>query len=121
MKKYLLTAAGVLLVALLLLAFFVRPPTAVQDQAPLTMLGDNAKQSKTVIMYATKGCPYCQKARRFFAAHAITYTEYDIENDEQALQRYLALGGRGVPLIFIDQRRLNGFDENIVRALYNDE
>lgn len=86
-----------------------------------TSISSKAKQSKTVIMYATSWCPYCQKAREYFAANNIHYTEYDIEKDAQALKRYQALGGRGIPFILIDELRISGFDEKRLHALYYNE
>src|SRR5690554_53931 len=96
--------------------FFERATTATTKTTnkPVT-------QSKTVIMYATSWCPYCQKAREYFAANNIHYTEYDIEKDEQALQRYKSLGGRGIPFILIDELRISGFDEKRLHAIYYDE
>lgn len=63
-----------------------------------------------VDMYATEWCGYCSKARRYFRAHQIAFTEYDIEKDSAAKQRFDRFGGRAVPVIFIDGERSNGFD-----------
>lgn len=68
-----------------------------------------------VLMYTTSWCGMCQKARDFFDKHEIPYTEHDVEADREAYQDYRALGGRGVPLIFIGQTRIEGFDEAEIR------
>ncbi|HEY7773113.1 MAG TPA: glutaredoxin domain-containing protein, partial [Marinagarivorans sp.] len=75
--------------------------------------------AKTVEMYATKWCGYCKKARRYMAQKGIAYIEYDIEADAAANARHKALGGRGVPLILVDGRRLNGFSESGFERVYN--
>jgi glutaredoxin len=62
-----------------------------------------------VVMYATSWCPYCQQARNHFRQQGIAYTEYDIERDAEAKRRYQAFGGRGIPVIFVGKRRMNGF------------
>jgi glutaredoxin len=54
-----------------------------------------------VVMYSTSWCGYCKKARRYFADNNIVYRDYDIENDR--------LDGRGVPVILVGDKRMNGF------------
>ncbi len=76
-------------------------------------------QVKSVVMYATSWCGYCAKARSFFKKQGIAFTEYDIEKDADAKQRYDALGGQGIPVIFIDDVRINGFNESRVKRLLN--
>lgn len=72
-----------------------------------------------VVMYATSWCPYCAKARKYFRSNNISYTEYDIEKDMAAKQRYKKLGGDGIPLIFIGEERLDGFSEDSFRRVYS--
>ena len=63
-----------------------------------------------VEMYATDWCGYCNKAREYFTANRIPFTEYDIEKNAVAKLRYDRFGGQGVPVIFIDGKRANGFN-----------
>jgi len=74
-------------------------------------MADYAEQQKeqAVVMYATSWCPYCQQTRNYFRQQGIPYTEYDIERDANAKQRYQKFGGRGIPVIFVGKRRMNGF------------
>ena len=79
-------------------------------------------ETKRVVMYATSWCGYCRKARKYFSQHAIAYTEYDIEKDRSAKQRYDALGANGVPVILVGDQRMNGFSEQrMKRMLQADE
>lgn len=71
-----------------------------------------------VTMYATSWCGYCKKARRYFRDNGVRYTEYDIEKDPAAKRRYDAMGGRGVPLILVGDRRMNGFSESGFERIY---
>ncbi len=64
-----------------------------------------------VVMYATSWCPYCAKARAYFARKGIAYVEHDIEKSVAASVEFKRLGGRGVPLIYIGQERMSGFHE----------
>ncbi len=77
-----------------------------------------ADASKAVVMYATSWCPYCQRAREHFRARGIPYVEYDIEKDEAARRAYKAFGGRGIPVIFVGKRRMNGFSREAFDRLY---
>ena len=81
-------------------------------------VSDQPIATKNVEMYATTWCGYCKKARRYMAKHGIAYTEYDIEADPAANARHKALGGRGVPLILVDGRKMNGFSEAGFERIY---
>jgi glutaredoxin len=83
----------------------------------LTAMPDYDEQQK-VVMYATSWCPYCQQARNYFRQQGIPYTEYDIERDAEAKRRYQAFGGRGIPVIFVGKRRMNGFSASGFNRIY---
>lgn len=68
-----------------------------------------------VVMYTRPKCKYCIQARAFFKKHAVSFTEYDITADPQALARYKELNGNGVPLIFIGDKRIPGFSERLLK------
>jgi glutaredoxin len=70
-----------------------------------------------VIMYSTRWCPYCKKAREYFSLHHINYVEYDIEASATNLERFRALNGNGVPLILVGDRRMQGFSPQSFEAL----
>jgi glutaredoxin len=70
-----------------------------------------------VVMYATAWCPYCAKARAYFARTGTAYTEYDIEKSADAYAEFKRLGGRGVPLIFVGTEKMSGFNELAFESL----
>jgi glutaredoxin len=78
----------------------------------------NESRSKTVIMYSTSWCGYCKKARKHFERNKIPYQEYDIERSKKAALEYKRLNGRGVPVILIGKRRMNGFSANTFDKIY---
>jgi glutaredoxin len=90
---------------------------AAAEPQRLAAMADYDKEEK-VVMYATSWCPYCQQARNHFRQLGIPYTEYDIERDRTAKQRYQAFGGRGVPVIFVGKRRMNGFSVSGFNKIY---
>jgi glutaredoxin len=75
-------------------------------------------EDQKVVMYATSWCPYCQQARNYFRQQGIPYVEYDIERDVEAKRRYQAFGGRGIPVIFVNKRRMNGFSVSGFNRIY---
>lgn len=72
-----------------------------------------------VIMYATPTCPYCERARRYFDAQSIRYTEYNVNRSSSAARAMQGWGGRGVPTIVVAQSRVvKGWNpSNFERAL----
>lgn len=74
-----------------------------------------AKAGNEVVMYATTTCPYCEKVRDLLAAEGVKYTEYQIDKSEAANAEFIAKGGIGVPLLYIGERRIDGFREPVIR------
>ena len=69
--------------------------------------------SPDIIMYSTRICPYCDRARTLLKAKGAAFSEIKI--DEDPAQRDVMLkrsgGRRTVPQIFIGERHVGGFDE----------
>lgn len=74
--------------------------------------------SKRVIMYSTSWCGYCTKARDYFAKNNIAFTDYDIETNDRARRAYDRLGGKGVPVILVGKKRMNGFSVKGFQRIY---
>jgi glutaredoxin 3 len=57
--------------------------------------------SKPIELYTTAGCPYSEAAREDLGWRGVDFIEYDVEKDQHALERMLALtgGNRTVPVI----------------------
>ncbi|MFL0809279.1 MAG: hypothetical protein K6L76_02575 [Agarilytica sp.] len=74
--------------------------------------------SADVIMYSTKTCGYCAKARRLFEKMNVTVDERDVESSQQYSSEFKQLGGRGVPLIVIGEEVIKGYSKNkIIESL----
>ena len=103
---------------LLLALFFGVLPAALQYlYEPASMEEQDLRINAPVVMYSTQWCPYCRKARAYFERHKITYVEYDIEESAQNLAQYRALNGRGVPLILVGDKRMQGFSVQAFEGL----
>jgi glutaredoxin len=75
-------------------------------------------KARSVVMFSAQWCGYCRKARDYFQSSGVAFRERDIEKDAAARAEYDRLGGTGVPLILVGDRRLNGFSEDSFRRLY---
>ena len=74
--------------------------------------------NKNVSMYSAAWCGVCKKAKKYFNKNSISYVEYDIDKDKAARKRYKEMGATGVPVIFIGDRRMNGFSASSFERLY---
>ena len=65
-----------------------------------------------VVVYSTRTCPFCVRAKRLLEARGIVYEEIDVGSDA-ALRADLVrrTGRRTVPQIFIDGDPIGGFEE----------
>lgn len=67
-----------------------------------------------VEIYTWSTCPFCRRAKKLLDQKGVTYTEYDIDDDEAARDAMVARGTNGqrtVPQIFIDDRPIGGSDD----------
>jgi len=84
------------------------------------------RRAPTVVMFATEWCGYCRRARDFFKRHRVPFTEHDIERDPGAEARLGELARtsgaprgqlQGVPVIFVGDQVVAGWDEPRLRRL----
>ena len=71
--------------------------------------GSDAAGGSEVVMYTTRTCTVCRRAREHLQKRGIPFSEWDIEQNAYALIEYRTHNGRGVPLIFVGKQRMNGF------------
>ena len=74
-----------------------------------------------VIMFSASWCGYCKKAKTYFKKNKIRYTNYDIEKSSKGKRLYKQLGAKGVPVILIGSKRMNGFSESGFERLYRQD
>jgi glutaredoxin len=73
---------------------------------------------KRAIMYSASWCGVCKKAKRYFEENGITYTEYDVEKSAKGEAEFKRLGAKGVPVILVGNRRMNGFSVDGFEKLF---
>ncbi|MBV1931568.1 MAG: DUF4124 domain-containing protein [Porticoccaceae bacterium] len=77
-----------------------------------------AERQKPVVMYSTTWCGVCKRARKYFVANNIPFSEYDIEKSERGRKGYANLNGRGVPIILVGKKRMDGFTSAGFKQMY---
>ncbi len=65
-----------------------------------------------VIIYTTRFCPYCFRAKRLLDKKGASYEEISVDGDPDGRAVMQERSGRHtVPQIFIDDRHVGGFDD----------
>lgn len=74
---------------------------------------------KTIHIYSTPTCHFCQMAKDFLKEKGIEYTEFDVAHDLDKRQEMIQKSGQmGVPVIFVGNEMIIGFDrERLVATL----
>ena len=73
---------------------------------------------KKVVMYSTPTCHYCNLAKEFFAENNIPFQVFDVQSDLEKRKEMVQKSGQmGVPVIFVDDTLVMGFDEEKLRDL----
>ena len=69
---------------------------------------------KKVVIYSTRICPYCMRAKNFFEKKNIPFDEIRIDQDPAQMQKMMDISKRqSVPQIFIGDYHVGGFDDLI--------
>ena len=64
-------------------------------------------------IYTTPTCPYCTQAKQFLAQRKVPYKEFNVMEDDKALEEMVKLsGGRSVPVIACGSDVLIGFSRS---------
>jgi len=72
---------------------------------------------KEVIIYSTPTCHYCQMTKEFFKEKGIEYTDYNVAEDAEKREEMIEKSGQmGVPVIYIGDEMMIGFDQKKLKA-----
>ena len=73
---------------------------------------------KEVIIYSTPTCHFCQTTKDFLKENNIAFTDYDVSTDQEKRQEMIEKSGQmGVPVIFIGEEMIIGYDEDKLKQL----
>ena len=97
----------------------IDPEAALRSPAPAPIKPEDIRlPHEGVVMYCTRWCPGCRRARSWFQANNIDYTEVDIDVTPGAADQVKkwANGTRSAPTFDIEGTILVNFDEKKVEA-----
>ena len=67
---------------------------------------------KTVTIYTTPTCHFCQMSKEYFKANNVSYVEHNVATDMEKRQEMIDKSGQmGVPVVFIGEEMIVGFDK----------
>ena len=71
-----------------------------------------------VIIYSTPTCHFCHAAKDFFTANGVKFSDYNVATDLPKRQEMIQKSGQmGVPVIYVGDQLVVGFDEEKLRGL----
>lgn len=73
---------------------------------------------KKVVIYSTPSCHFCHLAKDFLKSKGIEFEDYDVASDLEKRQEMIDKTGQmGVPVIYVDEEMIVGFDEGRLSEL----
>ncbi len=66
---------------------------------------------KNVVIYSSNTCGYCTEAKKYLDSIGVSYTEKNVSTDVVARKELMDQGFMGVPVIFVDEVIIQGFDK----------
>ena len=73
---------------------------------------DSEKKEKSVKVYSTLTCGYCHMLKDFLKEKNISYQNFDVGQDKEALEEMKKKSGQiGVPVIDVDGKIIVGFNK----------
>ena len=71
-----------------------------------------------VVIFTARNCAHCDRAKHFLRSRKIAFQERKLDASRSAAAEFQRLGARGVPVILIGGRRIDGFQpERLGEAL----
>ncbi len=67
--------------------------------------------NKKVTIFASDSCKYCIMAKEYFNENGISYEERNVSTDMEARKELMQKGFMGVPVIYVDDEIIQGFDK----------
>ena len=63
-----------------------------------------------ITLYSTSGCAHCRQLKHWLQQHQIRFMEIDVQRNARAFKDFQRHGGRGVPLLLVGERKIQGFN-----------
>ncbi|MES2225899.1 MAG: glutaredoxin domain-containing protein [Patescibacteria group bacterium] len=71
-----------------------------------------------ITIYSTPTCHFCHMAKDFLTEHKVPFTDYDVQSNLEKRQEMIEKSGQmGVPVIFVGDEMIIGFDKEKLSTL----
>ena len=73
---------------------------------------------KQVTIYSTPTCHFCHSAKEFLTEKGVPFTDYNVAEDAEKRAEMIEKSGQlGVPVIFVGDEMIIGFDQGKLSSL----
>ena len=73
---------------------------------------------KEVTICSTPTCHFCHAAKEFFTEHGVEFSDYNVATDLEKRKEMIQKSGQmGVPVIYVGDQLVVGFDEPRLKEL----
>ncbi len=80
--------------------------------------GTSSKSKNTVEIYTALGCPHCQYAKMYMQMNKIKFIEYNLDRQPGDEKKFLAMGGKKIPLILVKGKILRSWNQSAFEKAY---
>ena len=77
-----------------------------------------ASKSSLVEIYTASFCPHCQDAKIYMQMNKIKFIEHNLERSKGAEKKFLAMGGKKIPLLVIKGTILRSWNQAAFEKAY---
>lgn len=67
--------------------------------------------SKKVVVFSSNTCGYCTMAKDYLNEKGIAFEERNVSSDIEARKELMSKGFMGVPVIYVEDEVIQGFDK----------
>ncbi len=67
--------------------------------------------SKKVVVFSSNTCGYCTMAKEYLNEKGVSFEERNVSSDIEARKELMSKGFMGVPVIYVDDEVIQGFDK----------
>ena len=73
---------------------------------------------KNITIYSTPTCHFCHMAKDYLNENNVAFTDYDVQTNLEKRQEMIQKSGQmGVPVIFVGDEMMVGFDKEKLASL----
>jgi len=76
--------------------------------------------SPRIRLYSAPGCAHCRHLKAHLQRLKLPFQEFDVSRNRRAQLELQRLGARGVPVLLVGERRLDGYDAGRLERLLRD-